>query len=113
MALQFIKASTVVPGTILSMMAIDIAVNENSDVCVLHEHNFPVPLHHIEYDDETGDLFFVDREGTVTHFGMAVPRQNRNRFSRAREALFLLMNPARRVSGYNKVPVIHRGGSYG
>jgi len=113
MALQFTKASTVVPGTVLSMMAVDIAVNENSDVCVLHERSFPVPLDHIEYDDETGDLFFVDREGAVTHFGMAVPRQSRNRFSRARQALFLLVNGSRRVSGYNKVPVIQRGGTHG
>lgn len=113
MALQFTKASTVVPGTVLSMMAVDIAVNENSDVCVLHERSFRVPLRHIEYDDETGDLFFVDQDGAVTHFGMAVPRHNRNRFSRAREALFLLMNSSRRVSGYNRVPVIQRGGAHG
>ncbi len=113
MALQFTKASTVVPGTVLSMMAVDIAVNENSDVCVLHEESFPVPVHHIEYDDATGDLFFVDQNGSVTHFGMAVPRQSRQKFSHAHQALFLLMNRARRVSGYNKVPVIQRGGAHG
>lgn len=113
MALQFTKASTIVPGTVLSMMAVDIAVNENSDVCVLHESSFPVPVLHIEYDDATGDLFFVDNQGTAMHFGMAVPRESRHRFSRAREALFLRMNGARQVSGYNKVPVVHRGGKNG
>jgi hypothetical protein len=105
--LEFIKMGQVADGSLLSLMAIDVTINSEAKLCILHDRPFPAALERIEFDHKTGDLHFVGRDGSDRNLGMPVPGSCRERMCRAHCAHMLLITD-RTSADFKIVPVVHR-----
>jgi hypothetical protein len=103
--LDFTKMGKVAEGSLLSMMAIDVAINSEAKLCILHDRPFPAALDHIEFDHATGDLYFVGYDGSVRNLGMPAPQNCRARMARAQCAHMMMITEQK---GFMVVPVLHR-----
>jgi hypothetical protein len=103
---EFTEADVTTENSLLSEMSIDVAINEKSQLWVLHDQPFSYNVDHLEYHREKGDLYFVGDDGTIQHLGMPVPDKTRNRMERAGKAYILHVPHHKKVSAYSTVPVI-------
>lgn len=106
-ALDFTKAENITGGSILSTMAVDIAINQDSKICILHDRPFSSPVRNLEFNDQTGELYFMGVDGSLRRFGMPVPVKSRERFARAHAAHFMLMGKTG-VKEMKIIPVFHK-----
>lgn len=60
------------PGSAAAKMKIDVAVNPDGQVLVLHEQPFPDYLEWIEFDFDTGELTFITPGGKLHDLGMII-----------------------------------------
>jgi hypothetical protein len=55
-----------------SKMKIDVAVNKDSRVWVIHDKPFPAYLEWVEFDVETGTMTFVTKGGRLQELGLKI-----------------------------------------
>jgi len=54
-------------------MHVELVVNENAQVWVLHDKPFPAILQWAEYDEESNALTFITHDGKIQDLGMVLP----------------------------------------
>lgn len=59
-------------GSAASKMKIDVAVNAEGQVVVLHDQHFPDYLEWIEFDVTTGEMSFITAGGKIQDLGMII-----------------------------------------
>lgn len=64
--------SPVWPGSAASKMKIDVTVNAEGHVMVLHEKPFPDYLEWVEFDALTGEMTFITAEGKLQELGLVI-----------------------------------------
>lgn len=64
--------SPVWPGTSAAQMKIEVAVNAEGHVLVLHEKPFPDYLEWIEFDAQTGLMTFITAGGKLQELGLTI-----------------------------------------
>ncbi len=64
--------SPIWPGSAAAKMKIDITVNAQGHVMVLHDEPFPDYLEWIEFDALTGEMTFITAEGKLQDLGMII-----------------------------------------
>lgn len=64
--------SPIWPGTSANQMKIEVAVNAEGKVLVLHEKPFPDYLEWIEFDAKTGLMTFITAGGKLQELGLAI-----------------------------------------
>jgi hypothetical protein len=105
--LNFVKAKTVLNNSILAEMNVDVAVNDASQVWVLHDRPFASQPDHLEFDSESGDLYFAGKDGTLIHLGMPVPAKSRAHMAKASEAhLFLVSLEPRQIKEHSVISIL-------
>ncbi len=62
------------PRTLADMMTVSLVMNENGEVMMLHDQQFPFYLNWAEFDADLGVLSFVGFQGATIDFGMTIPR---------------------------------------
>lgn len=101
-------ADNVLKNSVLSEMAVDIAVNEKSEVWVLHDKPFSYDLQNIEYHADSGDLYFVTADGHLQHLGMTVPKKTQKRMNNASQAHLFLIPDGEKIKNYNCVSITRK-----
>ncbi len=59
--------------TMASQMHVELVVNDDAGVWVLHDQPFPAILHWAEYDEENNELTFITHDGKIQDLGMKIP----------------------------------------
>lgn len=72
-------------GSAASKMKIDVAVNGEGKVVILHEQAFPAYLEWVEFDAATGEMTFVTAGGKVQDLGMIIHAPMNKHVARALE----------------------------
>ena len=72
-------------GTATSKMKIDIAVNPEGKVLVLHDQPFPDYLEWVEFDALTGEMTFITAEGKLQDLGMLIHAPMNKHVARAQQ----------------------------
>jgi hypothetical protein len=90
--------------SIMAEMGIDIGVNTEGRVLVLHEQHFQSPVIKLEYQQDNGHLGFMMEDGTIRDFGMPAPPSIQNSLAKAEQA-YLLLVENNKIAGYHQVPV--------
>ncbi len=73
------------PQSAAAQMKIDVAVNAEGGVLVLHDKPFPDYLEWIEFDAETGEMTFITAEGKLQDLGMLIHAPMSKHVARARQ----------------------------
>ena len=90
--------------SLMAEMSINIGINGEGRLLVLHEKNFQSPVIQLEYQRDNGHLGFMMEDGTVRDFGMPVPPSIQNSLAKAEQAHLLLVENEK-IAGYHQVPV--------
>jgi len=77
--------SPVWPGSASSKMKIDVAVNAEGKVLVLHEKAFPDYLEWVEFDAQTGEMTFITAGGKLQDLGLIIHPPMNKHVARAHE----------------------------
>lgn len=72
-------------GSAASRMKIDVAVNAEGKVVVLHEQAFPDYVEWVEFDAQTGEMTFVTAGGKLQDLGMIIHPPMSKHVARAHE----------------------------
>ena len=88
-------------------MQIDVTVNEESQVWILHDQPFPDLLEWVEFEVKTGIMTFVTKEGKLQDLGLTIHAPMKEYVAHARQA-FLVMMRHNEVRDMGLVPLIVR-----
>lgn len=100
-------AESPVSADLTAQMAIDIAVNQQSQVWVFHNKPFPGELEWVEYDTGEKRLVFVTEGGTISDFGMKIEPALGQYLEKAEFVeTYLMWNSA--VLNFARVPLLVR-----
>lgn len=83
--------SPVWPGSAVSKMKIDVAVNAEGKVLVLHDQAFPDYLEWIEFDALTGEMTFITADGKLQDLGMIIHPPMSQHVARAHQVCTICM----------------------
>lgn len=82
--------SPVLPS-LCSTMNVDLVVNPNSSVWLIHDRPFPLGLIWAEYDADTASLYLVARDGKIIDLGMKIFPDTRKYLRHARQLFTMRM----------------------
>lgn len=83
--------SPVWPSTAASAMKIEVVVNEDGMVWVLHDAPFPDYLEWIEFDSDIGLMTFVTAGGKIQGLGLTVHQPMRDYVAMADEVCMIML----------------------
>lgn len=73
-------------------MAVDLVVNEQGQVWVLHDKRFPDFLSGVEYHEDSNQLYFMTQKGDMIELGMKIPQTMCEPLMKADQICLLRMN---------------------
>lgn len=85
-------------------MKIDVAVNEDSKIWVIHDKPFPDYLEWVEFDKEAGVLTFVTATGKIQDLGMQIHAPMDDFLAQAGEVCVLMVRDGQ-VRDMGRVPL--------
>lgn len=97
------------PQSAASQMKIDVAVNAEGNVLVLHDQPFPDYLEWIEFDVDTGVLTFITAEGKLQDLGMIIHAPMNKHLTRAKNVCTVCIRDGE-VRDLGIVPLLVRSG---
>lgn len=100
-------------GSAASKMKIDVAVNAEGKVIVLHDQHFPDYLEWVEFDAATGQMDFITAGGKIQDLGMIIHAPMNKHVAKAQEVCTMCLR-GEEVRDMGLLPLIVRnkdGGS--
>lgn len=93
-------------------MNVDLVVNPNADVWLIHDRPFPLGLIWAEYDVDTASLYLVARDGKIIDFGMKIFPETRKFMRNARQLFTLRMTNGQIDDSYTLPLLVRETGHY-
>lgn len=90
-----------------AQMHVELVVNDDAEVWVLHDKPFPAILQWAEYDEESNMLSFVTHDGKVQDLGIIIPEKIADILLDARR-VFAMYMPKGQIADMGIVPVMVR-----
>lgn len=97
------------PKPAAALMKIDVAVNAEGGVLVLHDKAFPDYLEWIEFDADTGEMTFITAEGKLQDLGMIIHAPMSKHVARASQVCTVCIRNGE-VRDLGIVPLLVRSG---
>lgn len=88
-------------------MHVELVVNDDAEVWVLHDRPFPAILQWAEYDEENNSLSFVTHDGKTQELGIIIPETIADILLDAR-TLYALYMPEGKIADMGIVPIMVR-----
>lgn len=106
---KFVKLSDI--------MSVNLLVNEESEILLLHDKQFPILLDYVEFDPDYGILNFIDPFGRSIELGITIPPILGNQICQTTEMKTALLRN-HEIADFYFIPLIvqmsqKEGGSYG
>ena len=86
-------------NTLIAQMPIDISVNDDGMMLVFHGKDFEGQVTQIEYEQDSGEIYFLFDNGGITAFGMPAPQKSRKHMEHAHEAQLARGDTHQRTAG--------------
>lgn len=98
--------------SLCATMNVDLVVNPNADVWLIHDRPFPLGLIWAEYDVDTASLYLVARDGKIIDFGMKIFPETRKFMRNARQLFTLRMTNGQIDDSYTLPLLVRETGHY-
>ena len=93
-------------ASLADRMRVELLVNEDSQVWLLHDQPFEAILQWAEYDGESGDFNIVTHDGAVHPLGMIVPETTARLLATAPEMCVIYMKDGQEIQDIGIIPVM-------
>lgn len=90
-----------------SRMMVDIIINENSDVWILHDKSFTEVVKWAEYDLGDNKLVLVLLSGKMQELGIRIPNEMRE-YLRYGQKIFLVQMQNKKIADCGQIPLLVR-----
>lgn len=92
-----------------SQMHLELMVNDDSQVWLLHDKPFSGILKWVEYDEDTNLMTLVTEDGMSQNLGIVIPEKIGQLLLSSQQLTALLMNYEGQVGDFYIVPLMARG----
>jgi len=94
-------------GSLASYMHVELVVNDQSEVWLLHDRPFPAILQWADYDQESGSLEIVTHDGVTRELGMVLPDKVRKLLLKAGK-LYVIYMKNKQMQDFGIIPIMVR-----
>lgn len=95
------------PRTLAEIMTVSLVMNDEGEVMMLHDQQFPFYLNWAEFDADRAVLSFVGFQGATIDFGIAVPKNMHKQILKNQQMRTVLVQN-HEIVDYYFIPFIKR-----